>query len=115
MPFIVADMEEDPRSLIAADIHGMIVGVSRAFTQQSGWPKAELIGKPLNIIIPTALRDAHNLGFSRFITTGAPTLLETPLDLEVLKADGQTTKAQHYIWTEKGEPDRIFVAEIKFV
>ena len=115
MPFVVAELDEDPRSLIAADIQGMIVGVSQAFTQRSGWSKADLIGKPLNNIIPPALRDAHNLGFSRFITTGAPTLLETPLDLEVLKADGKITKAQHYIWTEEGESDRIFIAEIKFV
>ena len=98
--------------VIIADKDGMIIQVNEAFNKCFAWTEDALIGQMTSSIIPENLRDAHNLGFSRFLISEKPTLLNKDLDLEILKGDGKTIKARHFISAQKDPEGWTFAAKI---
>ena len=70
--------------VVYADESGCITHVNAAFTTVFEWTESEIIGQPLSVLIPPALRDAHNLGFSRLVTTGQQRILQTPIPVKAL-------------------------------
>lgn len=108
-------MSEKEVPVIIADHQGIITHLNDAFTEAFEWQADDLIGELITTIIPPALQDAHHLGFSRFLTTGEPTLLNQPLDLEIVTAGGRVVKAQHFIVAEKTDGRWVFGARIILV
>jgi len=45
--------------------------------------------------------------------SGESTLLETPLDLQILKGNGEVVTAQHFIISTKEREKNVFAAAIK--
>ncbi len=86
---------------IIADDTGCITHVNDLFNKTYGWKKNQLIGSPLSSIIPKHLRDAHHMGFSRFLLRESPTILNQSMKLKVLHSDGKIADAIHYIIAEK--------------
>jgi PAS domain S-box-containing protein len=86
--------------VVIADNNGIIVYSNDQAKASLGWESSDLVGKPLTTIIPQKLRDAHHLGFSRFLVSGKPTLLNKPLQLKVLSKDGRELNAEHLIIAE---------------
>ena len=99
--------------VVIADHQGRITHVNQPFEAVFGWPADEIIGKPLATIIPPDLHDAHHLGFSRFVTTGQPTLLDQPLKLRARRKDGQEFDAEHIITAERHAGQWQFGATIR--
>ena len=94
----IAEMKrETDLPVVIADHEGFITYVNEAFQLVFGWNSEEILGKTLTTIIPRSLHDAHNLGFSRFLLTGTPTLLDQPLNLKAVTKDGKEFEAEHYI------------------
>ena len=108
-------MSDKELPVIIADHQGIITHLNDAFTEAFEWRAVDLIGELITKIIPSNLQDAHHLGFSRFITTGTPTLLNQPLDLEIVFAGGRIQKAQHFIVAEKRDHQWVFGARIILV
>ena len=98
---------------IIADEQGLITSVNKNFETVFGWTENEVLGKPLTIIIPKSLHDAHHLGFSRFLMTEKPTLLNKPLKLKSVTKDGKEFDAEHIIIAEKQDSNWIFGATIR--
>lgn len=98
--------------VIRADQDGIITFINQEFEQAFGWAAGDIVGKTLTVIIPPHLRDAHNLGFSRFLTTGKPTLLNHPLSLQILTRDGRVLEAEHFITAENKDGQWVFAATI---
>ena len=99
--------------ILIADHQGMVTHVNERFEQIFGWRSHEIIGQSLAAIIPSRLRDAHHLGFSRFLTTGTATLLNQPLKLKAVTKDGTEFDAEHTIMAEQHQGQWIFGALIK--
>ena len=91
---------EDQPALVV-DEQGFITYVNRSFCDTFGWTKEEAIGEGLPIIIPEDLREAHHMGFSRFLASGEPKILDTPLTLKAVDKEGSQFDAEHYIIAEK--------------
>ena len=107
---IVRDRENP---VIQVDHLGTIQSVNEPFTRVFGWTARELEGEPLTTILPPGLRDAHNLGFSRYLTTGESTVLGQSLDLRILLPDGLLAEAEHFIQVGDGPDGRArFAARI---
>lgn len=96
---------------VAIDEHGLFFYVNKAFEEQYGW-KEDLIGKVITIIMPPHMRDAHNFGFSRFLTTEVSKIQRKPLPLPVHCKDGSTVDAEHFIIGEKKNGKWRFAATI---
>ncbi|WP_340108420.1 PAS domain S-box protein [Pikeienuella sp. HZG-20] len=91
-------LEGLPDALVVADVEGVIrfwnAGAERIF----GFPAAEALGRPLDIIIPENLRARHNSGYEQTMKTGetrygAGDLLAVP----ALRKDGARISVQFSI------------------
>ena len=98
--------------VVAADTNGIIFKINESFTENFGWKQQELVGKPLTTIIPNSLRDAHQLGFSAYISTGKASLLGQHLDLEIISSDGSVSLADHFILSGEINGKKSFAARI---
>jgi len=99
--------------VILASEEGFITYVNEKFTSVFGWTNKESMGSPLTLIIPSSLRDAHHMGFSRFISTGQPTLLYQTLKLKAVNKKGEEFDAEHFIIAEKKDGHWIIGATVK--
>ncbi|MBI9113062.1 PAS domain S-box protein [Maridesulfovibrio ferrireducens] len=106
-------LENKDKPVIAANTNGIITNINDSFTREFGWTEKELKGKPLTAIIPKPLRDAHQLGFSAFLSTGKASILGQHLDLEIAKADGTIELARHFIISEIVNEKHSFAATIE--
>ncbi len=100
------------KPVVASNINGVISMINAAFSKEYGWKEEELVGSPLTTIIPSALRDAHQLGFSAYISTGKASLLGQHLDLEIKNSDGSVSLADHYILGGELDGKKSFAAII---
>jgi len=105
--------EEETVPVVITNQQGLITHTNKPFQRVFGWSEDEVLGKPLTLIIPKALHDAHHLGFSRFLNTGRPTLLDRPLQLKAVTKGGREFAAEHIISAEKRNGEWIFGATIR--
>lgn len=105
-------LQDEKVPVIVANKVGIILRVNKKFEETFDWQNSALAGQPISIIIPDNLKDAHNMGFSRFKMSGDSTLLETPLDLEIVKGSGEVVIAEHFIVSTKERGEKVFVASI---
>ena len=99
--------------VVIADNEGRITEVNKSFEKVFGWSAQEIQGKTLATLIPTELRASHHMGFSRFLTTGTPTLLNKPLKLKAVSKTGEIFNAEHFIIAEQQQGRWIFGATIR--
>lgn len=99
--------------VIAIDQGAVIFHVNTAFRKEYGWKKKELMGNRIVTIIPEHMRDAHLIGFSRFVATEQPAILNKHLALPILCADGTIRQAVHLITGKKTPQGWRFAAEIR--
>lgn len=99
--------------VIIADHRGIITYANPEFESAFGWDPGEILGKPLAVIIPKDLQDAHHLGFSRFLTTSKSGILGKPLRLRAVRKDGREFEAEHLIIAERRHGDWLFGAVIR--
>lgn len=99
--------------VIIANEEGLITYVNEKFTSVFGWASKESMGSPLTLIIPPNLRDAHHMGFSRFMSTGQPTLLNQTLKLKAVNKKGEEFDAEHFIIAEKKDGHWVIGATVK--
>lgn len=99
--------------VIGMDQEGLITFVNGAFEKAYGWTSAEAVGRQLvNLIIPSYMRDAHRIGFARFLTTGRPTLLGKPLKIPIQCRDGRVLQVEHVLYAQKDGERWRFAARI---
>ena len=74
-------------------------GISTAvpLAELCGWDRDDLIGRRVVTLIPPHLREAHVAGFTRALTTGEHHVLDVPLTLPVLRADGTEVQARFLV------------------
>ena len=106
-------MQESQLPVVVADHQGLITHVNPPFEAVFGWRKDDILGRPLTVIIPKTLHDAHHLGFSRFLTSGKPTLLNQPLKLKAVTKDGREFESEHFIVAQMQDGQWVFGATIR--
>jgi PAS domain S-box-containing protein len=74
-------------AIITTDRDGTIVGWDAGAEALFGHPAAQAVGRPVDMVIPGHLREAHWAGFHRAMR--APTVRDRAADLPVLCADGE--------------------------
>ena len=102
----VAAVRASARGVVAADEGNRILAVSRPLAALLGWSVEELVGRRLITLVPPHLREAHVAGFARHVATGEARILDVPLVVPVLRADGSelrcTLLVQHLPAPERG-------------
>jgi PAS domain S-box-containing protein len=75
-------------AIITADADGRIASWNRAAETLFGHTEAEVLGKPLSLIIPPRLRERHRQGLARVRAGGAPNVIGRTVELDGLRRDG---------------------------
>ena len=76
-------------AVISADESGTIQFANHATTRTFGYDRAELIGKPLTVLMPEFMRELHENGFRRYLATGQRHISWQGTELTGLRKNGQ--------------------------
>jgi PAS domain S-box-containing protein len=108
------EVDDAAQALIAADDTDQIVAVSSAAVDLLGYRRAEdLVGRRLLAIIPTRYRQAHLAGITLHLLTGRRPLLDQPVIVPALRADGSETTLELTVRSRAiPEGRRLFIAEL---
>jgi len=82
-------VETAPDAVICVDESSTILLTNPASTRVFGYDPAELIGKPLTILMPEFLRKLHEAGFKRYLATGQRHINWQGTELTGLRKNGQ--------------------------
>lgn len=106
-------LDEQVIPVIAINQEGIVFFVNDGFEEEYGWSKDDLKGNPVTKILPPHMRDAHNLGFSHFLTTETSRIMDKEISLPVYCKDGTVEDALHFITAKKQGGEWNFAALIK--
>lgn len=82
-------LENSNDSFVGIGIDGRITDWNTQAERTFGWSAAEAVGRDMaELIIPPALREAHNDGFARFAQTGTGKIINTRIEVMALRRDG---------------------------
>ena len=88
-------LEAISQGVIIVDEHQVIIEVNKSAGKTFGYPKTELIGQPLNILIPKAYHTNHESHFKRFIEIGKRRKMgDETMDIFGVKKNGNTFPAK---------------------
>jgi PAS domain S-box-containing protein len=81
-------LESVPDAMVIADESGQIVHVNAGAERLFGWPRGELIGQPVEVLLPARFRQMHQVHRSGYHAAPRPRPMGLGLDLSGLRKDG---------------------------
>jgi PAS domain S-box-containing protein len=101
---IVADSRD---AIIFADQEGIIRLWNQGAEAMFGFPAAEALGQPLEMIIPDNLRARHNEGYRRVMASGVTKYAQDLLAVPALRRDGARISVEFTVTLVRGEKGEI--------
>ncbi|MEW6088063.1 MAG: EAL domain-containing protein [bacterium] len=99
--------------IICADAQGNITLWNKSAENIFGYSSDELIGKPLDIIIPEQFRKAHQKALSRFISTGQSKLIGRTIETTGLRKNNSVFPLELSLSAWKIKEETFFTAIIR--
>ena len=95
-----------PGAVICADAQGHVTYWNAAAETLFGWSAAEMLGGPLDAIVPPRLREAHRTGLARRAASEVGQYAGFTVEVPGLKRDGSEFPAEFTLscWREDGRP-----------
>src|SRR5262249_18368909 len=100
---------------LSTDAQGVIVTANRALETMFGWEPGELIGQPVEQLLPPELRDRYAMHRAAYFSAPEPRLMGGGLQLEGQRKDGSTFPVEitlNHVGTADGEYAIAFVTDI---
>ena len=76
-------------AIVTADDGGAIIFWNKAAEEAFGYREEEVLGKPVSLLVPPSLRDAHSAGMKRYLATGESALAGQTLELRGLRKNAE--------------------------
>src|SRR5205814_3827686 len=93
---------------VSADAQGRIVSWNPAAERLFGYAAEEVVGRPLTILIPEAVREAHERGVDRFSSSGEARIMGRTVEVEAVRADGSVFPVELSLSTWTTDEGRFF-------
>jgi len=87
-------LESAPDAILGADADGHIRLVNRAAVELFGYERDELLGRPIEDLVPAALRGAHVAHRRGFTARARPRAMGENMDLSALRRDGTSVPVE---------------------
>jgi two-component system sensor kinase FixL len=87
-------LESVPDAMVVADELGTILHVNGGAERLFGWPRAELVGQPVEMLLPARFRAMHQLHRTGYHTAPRTRPMGLGLDLSGLRKDGAEFSAE---------------------
>ncbi|HEX6908890.1 MAG TPA: PAS domain S-box protein [Longimicrobium sp.] len=81
-------VEADPDGVVIMDEQSNILAVNPAMTRMFGYRAEQMVGKPLTVLMPHRLREAHLRGSRRYLLTGERSIPWQGVQVPALRRDG---------------------------
>ena len=82
-------------AIVVVGHSGAVVYVNAAAERLFGWPREDLLRKPLTKLMPERMHAAHVDGFARYLTTRKPTLIGgAPVRVPAKRSDGSEVEVE---------------------
>lgn len=107
-----AMMDTAVDGIISIDSTGSILSINQATEQLLGWSSAELIGKNVNIIVPSPYHEEHDNYIQRYLATGEANIIGKGREVEAVHKDGSGVAIRLGIGHVKLSTNDFFVAFI---
>lgn len=108
----IEELSTSDAPFVLADHQGNVLALNPAFERVYGWSESDLVGSSLGNILPEAFLMSHQLGFTRFQSSGTSTVLGHPLRLRTRCSDGSEIVSEHFILAEKQNDQWVFGASL---
>lgn len=100
-------------AIVSIDDNGKIVQWNEAASRIFGYSGEEVIGKPVDILIPEKYRNRHREGFRKYLETGEGKLVGKTTELEGLRRDGTIFPVELSLSVQKIRNTRVFTGIIR--
>jgi PAS domain S-box-containing protein len=100
-------------AVISIDESGAIILANPATKRIFGHNPEELIGKPLTVLMPGAMRELHDAGLKRYLETGAKHLNWQGTEMTALRANGEEFPAEVSFGEMISDQRRVFTGFIR--
>ncbi len=100
--------------IVIIDEAGCVIEFNPAAETVFGYVRADVIGRPIvDVIVPPALRDAHQKGFTRYLSSGVATVLGRRVEIEGMRSDGSIFPVELAITEVRLPGRRLFTAHLR--
>src|SRR5438876_1111138 len=96
-------LEAAPDGVVITDAEGTIRLVNRQTEALLGYTRAELVGQPVELLVPDASRGVHPTHRSRYVQDGSTRPMGAGLQLRARRKDGSEFPADIALSTMVGE------------
>jgi PAS domain S-box-containing protein len=100
-------------SVVSIDEGGAIILANPATKRIFGYDPEELIGKPLTVLMPGAMRQLHETGLKRYLETGAKHLNWRGTEMTAQRANGEEFPAEVSFGEMTADQRRVFTGFIR--
>jgi PAS domain S-box-containing protein len=100
-------------AVISIDEHGMITLANPATKSVFGYEPAELIGKPLTVLMPDSMRPLHEAGYKRYLESGIRRLNWGSIEVTARRASGAEFPVEVSFGEMTAHGDKIFTGFIR--
>src|SRR6266536_1597445 len=87
-------LEAAPDAMVCVDADGRIALVNAQTERLFGYERDELVGRPVEILVPNELRDAHHGHRARYVADPRPRPMSAEMQLAARRRDGSTFPAE---------------------
>jgi two-component system CheB/CheR fusion protein len=108
-------LEAAPDAMVIVDARGLIVLVNSQTERLFGYDRSELLGQPVEILIPDALRSRHHAHRREYSREPRPRTMGEGLELAALRKDGSTFPVDIALGPLAGEDGTLVSAAIRDV
>jgi diguanylate cyclase (GGDEF)-like protein/PAS domain S-box-containing protein len=100
--------------ILTMDERGMIASYNPAAANIFGYEAAEVIGKPMQMLMPAEMRQAHHTGMQRYLAGGQPAVIGRPnVELPGLRKDGSRFTLELTVSEVRFSTRRMFVGIVR--
>ena len=111
--FDPAEVSSSSRALLATNQDSIFVAVSDSAADALGYRPEELLGRRVLVVVPGRYHQAHVAGTTLHLANGRSPLLNKPVIVPMVRADGTEVEVQLEVVARKLEDgSKIFVAEL---
>jgi PAS domain S-box-containing protein len=108
-------LEAAPDAMVCVDVSGRIAMVNARVSELFGYPRDELIGASIGILIPEVLRDRHIALLEEFFRHPTPRALGAGVALQARRRDGSIFPVDISLAVENNQGDRLAIAAVRDV
>jgi two-component system cell cycle sensor histidine kinase/response regulator CckA len=100
--------------IVTIDSDGLIIEFNRAAEETFGHTRNEVLGRKMaELIVPPALRDAHEQGMKHYLSTGEGPVLNKRIEITAIRSSGQEFPVELTITPFQIEDKEAFTAFIR--